>query len=233
MIHHFKAIFFDAGGTLLYPHPSVGEIYQTVAARHGCSAEAAFLERLFRSAWQRRDGLNDFTRHATEKDERTWWREIVHEVISEAGGIEDFENFFGELYEQFGGAASWRLFPETLEVIHEIRKRGKKIVIVSNWDSRLFRICEEFQIRHLFEDILASAVVGASKPNRAIFDLALKKAGVEASEAVHIGDSMKDDIQGALAAGIHAIWINRHQGHPSVGVTGSHQTIQNLRELLS
>ena len=101
--------------------------------------------------------------------------------------------------------------------------------IVSNWDSRLFHICEGLQLNQYFDFILASAVFGASKPSPKIFEEALKRSGVEAQDAVHIGDSFKDDIQGAHGAGLSAILIDRHpKGRPHQ----HHPTIKSFKELI-
>ena len=77
MIHSYKAVFFDAGGTLLRPYPSVGEIYQTVASRHGCQVDKDVIEKKFRKIWIRRNGLADLSSHSDEKVERELWRSIV------------------------------------------------------------------------------------------------------------------------------------------------------------
>lgn len=226
MIHSFKVVFFDAGGTLFHPYPSVGEIYALVGAKYGCLGEAAQLEKLFRAAWLKRDTL---VSHSSEKIEREWWRKLVHDVFSAAGGVDDFEKFFDELYHCFGEAGAWRVYPGAVEVLEEIKRRGKKIAIISNWDSRLFHLCEGLGVKHHFEFILASAVFGASKPSPRIFEEALRKAGVRPQEAVHVGDSVEDDIQGALGIGMQAILIDRGHAprkHPSA------PTIRDLKELL-
>ena len=228
MIQSFKAVFFDAGGTLFHPYPSVGEIYAQVGAKYGCPGQAAQLEKLFREAWLRRD-FSSLASRSNEKIERDWWRELVREIFSAAGGVDDFENFFDELYHCFGEAGAWRVYPGAPEVLEELKRRGKKIAVISNWDSRLFKLCEGLGMKSHFEFILASAVFGASKPSPRIFEEALRKAGIKAHEAVHIGDSVEDDVKGALGIGMKAILIDRSsepRKHHNV------PTIRSLIELL-
>jgi putative hydrolase of the HAD superfamily len=229
MLHPFKAVFFDAGGTLLHPYPSVGEIYAEVAARFGCKAKPAQLEQLFRAHWLKRDGLAALASHNDEKVERTWWRGLVSDIFTEAGGVRDFDAFFHELYDLFGHPDVWRLYPDVLELLIELKKHKKKTGIISNWDSRLFKICEGLGLTEHFDFILASAVFGASKPNPKIFLEALKRAGVEPHEAVHIGDSVEDDIRGAQALGIQAVLIDRH---PKPRAAEHHPTILHFKDLL-
>lgn len=230
----FKAVFFDAGGTLLYPYPSVGKIYSDTARRYGCVAEPDHLGSLFRAAWLHRDGMTTLISHSSEKKEKEWWRSLVHEVFMQIGGVEDFEMFFEDLYEIFGRPQVWQLYPGALEVLAHLRGKGKKIGIISNWDSRLFKLCRGLGLETQVDFILASAVFGAAKPNPKIFQEALKQAGVEAHEAVHIGDSLEDDVRGAQFAGIDAVLINRHPERAHFGKSGEKgiAVIEDLRDLL-
>jgi putative hydrolase of the HAD superfamily len=231
LVAKYKTIFFDAGGTLLHPHPSVGEIYQQAAARYGCVVEAKKLDMLFREAWLRRDGLSSLASHSSEKIERDWWRNLVEEVFSSVGGVPNFNDFFHELYDHFGSAACWRLYPEVPEVLKQLKSQNKKLGIISNWDSRLFKLCDSLELNQYFDFILISAVFGASKPSPKIFEEALRHAGAGPHEAIHIGDSLEDDIHGAKRVGIDAILIDRHpekrKKHEGV------RMIHTLSELLS
>ena len=209
-----KAIFFDAGGTLFKPHPSVGEIYAEVARRFGLETNPKELELIFHETWRERDGLASISTRSGEKEERKWWHSLVGEVFSRIGRIEDFEAFFDELYDRFARAESWRLFPDTLPILRELKRRGRILGIVSNWDSRLFRICEGLELTPHLDFILASAVVGVAKPNSRIFQEALKRAQVLPEEAVHVGDSLADDVRGAEGAGIRAILLDRSGSRP-------------------
>lgn len=210
MLDSFKAIFFDAGGTLLHPYPSVGEIYQRVAAIHGCHVDAAATEKLFRESWLKRDGLSHLASHSSEKIERDWWRSLVYDVFETLGGFKDFEAFFTELYDVFARPECWRLYPGTLELLAALKKKKKTLGIISNWDSRLLILCKGLGVEPYMDFILASAVFGASKPSPKIFEEALRRANVGPHEAVHIGDSVEDDIHGAQRVGLKAIFINRH-----------------------
>ena len=210
-----RAVFFDAGGTLFRPYPSVGEVYSEVAGRHGLRTDPAAVEKRFHEVWVARDGLARPDARSCEKEERSWWHGLVREVFLGFGQLADFDTFFGELYDRFARPETWRLFPDTLPVVRELKKRGKTLGIISNWDSRLFGICEGLGLRPHLDFILASAVVGTAKPHPRIFREALKQAGVKAGEALHVGDSLEDDVLGAQGAGIHAVFINRKGGRPS------------------
>jgi putative hydrolase of the HAD superfamily len=230
MLGPYKAVFFDAGGTLLHPYPSVGEIYAQVGCRFGCKAKPEQLEQLFRHHWLKRDGLSGLTGQLDEKIERTWWKHLVHDVFTEAGGVENFDDFFHELYDLFARPEVWRLYPDVKELLVSLKKQGKKLGVISNWDSRLFKISEGLGLDEHFDFILASAVFGSSKPSPKIFEEALHRAGVDPHEAIHIGDSFEDDVRGAMTVGISAILIDRH---PKLRPHQHHPTITDFRELFS
>lgn len=136
--------------------------------------------------------------------------------------------FFDELYDRFVQPQVWRLFPDVFPVLQEAKKRKPTVGIVSNWDSRLFGICEGLGLSPYLDFILASAVVGAAKPNSKIFLAALRRAQVLPEEAVHVGDSLIDDIWGAERVGIRGILIDRSGSRSSKVVTIS--TLQFFSE---
>src|SRR5262245_13424368 len=72
-----KAVFFDAGNTLLRPYPSVGHIYAKVARRHGVIAPPRWVDYRFQSAWAARHGVEQLAKDDTE---RLWWRAMVKKV---------------------------------------------------------------------------------------------------------------------------------------------------------
>lgn len=235
MLKQFDFIFFDAGGTLFRPWPSVGEVYEQVAARFGSTAKAAQLEKLFHKAWLKRDGLSHLAGGSSEKIERDWWKELVLEVFTETGGISNFENFFHELYDVFGHPDCWRLYEETVTTLENLKDSGKKLGIISNWDSRLFQLCDGLGIRKYFDFVLASSVFGAAKPSPEIFKEALRLANAQPRQTVHIGDSLEDDIKGASNVGIKAILIDRKLTGSKREMTAgniSFKTIHSLSELL-
>jgi len=212
-LSEIKAFFFDAGGTLFRPYPSVGEIYAEVARRHGVTSDPQELETLFHRTWEKHDGLASLARRSGQrsgqKEEREWWRSLVGEVFSQFGRMENFEAFFDELYDRFASPGAWRLFDDTLPLLQELKRRGRILGIVSNWDSRLFGLCEGLGLSPYLDFILASAVVGFAKPNPRIFQEALRRARVRPEEALHVGDSLEDDVWGAREAGIQAIFLDR------------------------
>lgn len=223
-----KAVFFDAGGTLLRPYPSVGEIYSSFAKKHGKKVHSDHVNTVFYELWHHRNGLAALRAGTSNKAEKAWWRDLVHEVFEKFGGIEKFDVFFEDLYHSFASKDTWQVFEETEKVLKTLKGKGYYLAIISNWDSRLLQICKNLDLEKYFDAIHASAVVGFAKPDPRIFQKALDHAGVLANEAIHVGDSVEDDYFGAKALGIRAFFLDRsgEQKHPEISV------ISSLAELL-
>lgn len=205
-----KAVFFDAGGTLFSVRPSVGEIYSRIAQKYGMHTQPELIEKFFREEFSKRDKLTAIEAHSNEKNEKEWWKNLVRTVFEKAVPLRRFDSFFEELYDVFATEEVWALYPDVLGVLKELRKRRFLTGIISNWDARLFTICRGMKIEPYFDFILASAVVGFSKPDSRIFNRALMLVGVSAGEALHVGDSLENDYSGARHAGLRAVLISRN-----------------------
>jgi len=91
--------------------------------------------------------------------------------------------------------------------------------VISNWDSRLISTLENIGLAHYFDFILASAMIGSAKPDKKIFEEALRRSGVAPHSACHIGDEMRTDVDGAQGVGIHPILLDRENRFDLAGVT--------------
>lgn len=108
-------------------------------------------------------------------------------------------------------AIRFESYPDARPAMQELRGRGLRLVCVSNWDCALAEVLERVGLADEFDAVVASALVGARKPDPAIFAAALEAAGCEPAEALHVGDS-DDDVDGARAAGIEVLRIDRSGG---------------------
>lgn len=111
-------------------------------------------------------------------------------------------------------ALRFRAFPDALPLLRTLRARGVRAVAASNWDASLPEGLERTGLAPYLDGAVSSAVVGASKPDPAVFRAALDHAGCEAAEAFHVGDSMQADVEGARAAGIRVALLDRHGVSP-------------------
>jgi putative hydrolase of the HAD superfamily len=230
-MRNVRAICLDAGGTLFRPYPSVGEVYARVALKYGVSLEAAHIEGRFHEVWHARNGLASLASLTSDKIERDWWHGVVHEVFSGSAAFQDFPAFFSELYDYFATAECWRLFDEVVPVLDTLKAAGYPMVIVSNWDHRLFAIVKDLGLEGYFKQVFASAAVGIAKPGAGIFKKAIEALEVGPGEALHIGDSLEEDYYGAQRAGLQAILLDRP--HKAYNGVSRIRSLQDLIPLLS
>jgi FMN phosphatase YigB (HAD superfamily) len=106
-------------------------------------------------------------------------------------------------------AIRFRAFPDALPALAELRALGMRLVCVSNWDYSLPEVLERVGLGDELDGVVASAAAGARKPDPRIFEAALGLARCTADEALHVGDTPAEDVEGARAAGIRALLIDR------------------------
>jgi HAD superfamily hydrolase (TIGR01509 family) len=103
------------------------------------------------------------------------------------------------------------LAPEARKVLAAVRKLGVHVGLVSDIDQPMLEDHLDFlQLREAFDSVTCSEAAKALKPDPRVFHLALRQAGCAASEALMVGDSLERDVDGAVAVGMQAILVDRH-----------------------
>ena len=206
-----RAVLLDATGTLFDVARPLGDSYSELAREFGGDIDPDTMTDGFRTAFAGSPpiafpGLRGVD---LEHAERGWWRTVVERVTREAGGVPEFDPYFDRLYAHYASAPAWRVFPEVPGVLAALRERGLRLAVVSNFDSRLPPLLDTLGLASFFDAVVCSGAVGAAKPDGAIFAHALAVLGVEAHEALHVGDSRVNDYDGGRAAGIEALLVER------------------------
>jgi len=128
----------------------------------------------------------------------------------------------------YGANNPWfRPFDDVAGCLDTLETMGIRMCVISNWDLSLDRVLSSHGLAERFELIVASLAEGVEKPDPELFRIALSKLGVEPHEVLHIGDNPVDDIQGAQAAGIPALLIDRSLSESD----RKSRTICSLRDL--
>ena len=226
-------IFFDAAETLFHINGSVADIYLTYAVQHGFrqtpdsqASIAQGFQRAFRDAPPPVFATTDPIK--LKQCERLWWFDIVHHVFYRVGMFERFDEFFEQVFQVFEDPRSCVLFPETHAVLTRLRDEGFELGIVSNFDSRLIPVMRGLGIDRHFDSVTIASLARAAKPAPKIFEIALEKHSVDPDEAMHVGNSIQDDVEGATKAGLTGVLLDR-TGH--VQASGG-LVIRTLEELL-
>jgi len=209
-----KVIFLDAVGTLFGIKGSVGKAYADFASQFGIvvsneAVNAAFFKSFVAAPPPIFPGvkLEDIPDYEFE-----WWQMVALETFQQVGAINqfaDFSKFFEQLYSHFATAKPWFVYDDVIPTLERWQKRKIELGIISNFDSRLYLVLESLHLIDFFTSITISTEVSAAKPNKQIFTTSLDKHNCQAADAWHIGDSFKEDYQGAAAAGLKAILIKR------------------------
>jgi len=226
------AITFDAGNTLLFSDPSPAEIYARELSRHGRTVGAEEVGPVFARAWaeMQQRAEPDRDRYSSfPGGERAWWGEFVREVLRRLDHDAEWEPLLADLYAAFSEPGVWKVFPETHATLAEIAHRGIAMAVVSNWDRRLPEILRELGLIERFDAVAISAIEGVEKPSAQIFERALERLNVEASDVIHVGDSPLEDYRGALEAGMTPVLLDRRRAFEDDG----YRRITTLDEVLS
>lgn len=205
-----RALLLDALGTLVELEPPAPRLAQALQisqaeARQAITAEMAFY----------RAHLNDGGDAESLVALRRRCAEVLREALPERARTADLD----EMVEILLASLRFRAFADARPALEAARARGLRLVVVSNWDCSLSDVLARIGLAPLLDGVVASAAVGARKPAAEIFERALSIAGVSAAEAVHIGDSLREDIEGARAAGIEAVLLQREGTPGPPGVT--------------
>ena len=156
-------------------------------------------------------GIESLGDKSGSQEEKKFWKNLVYEVFQPLGGLDRFDEYFALIFEVFVEGSNWKIYEDVIEskIFQKLKERDVILGVISNWDSRLISTLENLNLADNFKFILPSAVVGSAKPDKKIFEEALRLSGVKPHEACHIGDEVKTDIEGARNIGIHAILLDR------------------------
>jgi putative hydrolase of the HAD superfamily len=220
----YRALLLDALGTLVALEPPAPRLRALLAARCGIEVSEGQAERAIAAE------ISFYREHLGEGSDAVSL-ETLRRRCAEAMGaaLPDpaRELPVGKLLELLLASLEFSVFDDVRPALEAARERGQVSVVVSNWDVSLPDVLARAGLAQLLDGVVVSAEVGAAKPSPAIFERALNLAGVHAPDAIHVGDSLVEDVAGARAVGIEPVLISRDgaQGPPGV------RTIMSLLEL--
>jgi HAD superfamily hydrolase (TIGR01549 family) len=203
-----RAVLFDVDFTLCRPGPELSaERYARIAARHGIPLDTARYDEAREAA------VLNLKRHPELLHDDSIWHAFTQEIFVGMGGPVEFASECATDIEQgWAAAENFELFEDALPVLEELRASALRIGLVSNG----IRDLTEFVAHHRLDvdAIVDSRSHGRVKPHPTIFQAALELLGVAPAEAVMVGDSLEEDVEGARALGMRAILVDRDGRHP-------------------
>lgn len=196
-------VFFDVGGTLILAHPL--HWLKPILDRWGVAADWSRLAEAAPPAFEYYNAHQLEARSFEEALEL--WR-TTDRTILEGLKVANAPEVADRLVASWDDPAIWPLAPHARTVLENLKARGKRLAVVSNWDGLLPRVLEVVGLAPYFDAVVASALVGASKPDARIFQEALERVGARPETTLHVGDSPEADAEGARAVGITPLLID-------------------------
>ena len=203
-----RAVLFDVDFTLCRPGPELGpEGYRRVGERHGLALDPARYEDARHAA------IASLKRHPEFDHDEEIWVAFTERIVRGMGGDADGAHEVAlELTAAWSHSHNFELYEDTLPVLEELRAYRLKLALVSNTGRDL----DAFVLHHRLDvdAAIASGAHGKTKPHPAIFRAVLERLEVEPEDAAMVGDSIEDDVEGALALGMRAFLLDRHEQFP-------------------
>jgi putative hydrolase of the HAD superfamily len=205
-----RAVFLDVGQTLIHEKPSRFAIYAATARAHGCAIEDERMRDLMHEAHGALPRVLDGAFRYSDP----WFRTYIARIFGERLGLAPraVDEVTEELFERFEDPATFALFPGVDALLDTLRTRGLVAGVISNWSARLPRVLEGLGLLERFDFVLCSALECMEKPEPAIFEAALARAGVAPGEALHAGDHARKDVEAARRVGLAAVRIDHGKG---------------------
>ena len=214
-----RAVVFDVDFTLARPGPDLGpDGYRQLGLRYGLDLDPARYEQARAAAF------TEVKRHPELDHDDEIWVLFTERIIQGMGGTGDTYTAAVEMERRWTQSVHFELYDDALPVLDALRERGLKIGLLSNSSRDL----DEFVAHHGIgaDAVLTSHAHGKSKPHRTIFRAMLDRLAVDPGEAAMVGDTIEDDIEGAVAVGMRAVLLDREGRFPEY-----EGRLDDLREL--
>ena len=200
-----KAVFFDVDFTLIYPGPAFqGEGYKEFCARHGMDVDPARLPAAVISASHILDREQDAVYNPQIFIDYT-----AHIIRAMGGSGANVERCAAEMYQEWALCQHFLLYDDVPASLEALVDKDVLIGLISNSHRSLDAFQEHFELDELIDVAVSSSQHGYMKPHPSIFEAALKLAGVSAGEAMMVGDSLTQDIDGARRVGMRGVLVRR------------------------
>jgi putative hydrolase of the HAD superfamily len=211
----FRAVFFDAGETLVHPDPSFPELFARITEAQGrvvapedvVEASKVVLARFSEAADDR-----ELWTTSPERSRRFWMS--VYGSMLHALDLSDHDGLPDLLYRAFTDRSNYALFEDVRPAIARLETEGVTLGLVSNFEAWLDDLLVDLDIREAFAVRVISGIEGIEKPDPRIFELALHRAGIGPAEAAYVGDNPVFDVDPPAALGMHPVLIDRRNRHP-------------------
>jgi putative hydrolase of the HAD superfamily len=208
----YAAVFFDAGETLVHPHPTFPDLFAEILRREGHDISPETIRERGHVVFDRFRAAAEANELWTTSPERSrrFWHDVYGIFLRELG-IPNANGLIDVVYAEFTDLGNYRLFDDVTPVLDRLRDAGLLLGVVSNFEEWLERLLEDLGVRGYFQVSVVSGVEGFEKPDPRIFRLAMARAGVTPERSVYVGDNPEFDVDPAHAVGMFPVLIDRRE----------------------
>ncbi len=226
----YSTLVFDVGGTLLHlDYDALARVYVHVAATRGVEISMQHARTVLAALESEMPQRQQHRAVSLEEDNGVrFWDEFFGDGFRRLGVRDEMAHAVTTIRERFQRGEFETLYEDVVPALTALRAQGKRLGILSNFSPNLENVLRALGIHSYFSFFVVSGIVGIEKPDARIFDVMVQAARVPRHEIVYIGDSLFHDVEGARAAGIAAIWVDRHNQHPEFAGA----RVRDLRELV-
>lgn len=209
-----RAVFFDWFDTLAHLVPSRVEIWGWAFQQYGIELpDKAIIRGLHTADLYYAEENSRSPVEARSAEEQAKALTLYPKAVLDEAGLEVAEELTFKLIEVAGKQfkePTFALFEDVLPSLGRFKERGQILGLISNANRDMRALHRELGLENYLDFVITSNEVGADKPQPKIFLAALERAGVEASEAIHVGDQYQLDVLGARGVGINPVLIDRY-----------------------
>lgn len=211
----YTAVFFDAGETLVHPHPTFPDLFSRVLRREGFDVSPETIRDRIHVVFDRfKQAADSKELWTTSRDRsRRFWHDVYAIFLGDLG-IPEGNGLIDTVYAEFTDLANYALFDDVVPALDRLHAAGLRLGVVSNFEEWLERLLERLGVRDYFDVRVISGVEGLEKPDPRIFQLAMQRAHVSAAESVYVGDNPEFDVDPALALGMFPVLLDRRDRFP-------------------
>ena len=234
MIKVIKAVFFDLFQTLVQYEPPREELQARALGDFGIKvapetllrplavADEYIYEEIARWSLSRR----------SKEEQMAVWVGYESRLLTEAGIEVDKPVILGLLDKMRGFDMQMVLYDDVLPALTDLKEKGLRLGLISNFDQDITALFDKLGLSPLLEVVVTSQDTGYNKPHPEIFKAALKRAGVDAAEAVYVGDQYRVDVEGANGVGMKGMLLDRNGYYPAMTGFPRLQSLSQVAEYL-
>lgn len=207
-----QALFFDIGDTLVFDDPPLQKRLAQAACAMGSPLDERRLPTAFRAGeayavgrymegipWDAPDSIREGVARI--------WQAMDRPPPDDAGWQALGETFRAIPFARY-------VHPQALNMLQELKERGFKVGVISDWETTLPDLLAELGITPFLDALAVSAIVGVTKPAARMFEEALRQANAGPESSLHIGDWYELDAAGAKAVGMEALLFDHQNRRP-------------------